>query len=133
MDVYICVAVSVCIPLAKQAHTFEMGLTPSEQNIANNKALLWNITPTHTHKEAHNIKMDVYIGAALIVCVPLAKWAHLFEMRLAPTEQNIANKKALVWNITPTHTHKEAHNIKLDVYNCAALSVYVTCQAGSSV
>ena len=73
MDVYICVAVSVCIPLAKQAHTFEMVLTPSEQNIANNKALLWNITPTHTHKEAYNNKIDVYISAAVSVSVTLAK------------------------------------------------------------
>ena len=106
MNVYNGAALSVYVPLAKRAHLFEMRLALREQIIANNKALVWNITPTHTHKEAHNIKMDVYIGAALIVCVPLAKRAHLFEMRLAPTEQNIANNKALVWNKTPTHSHK---------------------------
>ena len=82
MDVYISAAVSVSVTLAKRGHMFETGLAPRKQNIANNKALVWNITPTHTHKEAHNIKMDVYIGAALIVCVPLAKRAHPFEMRL---------------------------------------------------
>ena len=82
MNVFNGAALSVYVPLAKRAHLFEMRLAPTEQNIANNKALVWNVTPTHTHKEAHNIKIDVYIGAALIVCVPLAKRAHPFEMRL---------------------------------------------------
>ena len=95
---------SVCVTLGKPGHMFETGLALREQNIRNNEALVWSITPIHPHKEAHNIILDVYICVAVTVCVPLTKQAHLSEMRLAPREQNIANNKFLVWNISPAHT-----------------------------